>query len=218
MAKSVDQRKKELVDSTTTSSVLEFWNNIVKDKPDLNAPIYKRQGDIAGLAKKYDDAAAKFMKAYARKDKAIDLFAGGSAQLAKLRTQSDGLKKELDDVSDDEGKSLQTVDDAKTVEDGINNWEEILKAQQDLNKERKTIYDNLLKVGENYSKIVTDTLGKVKKEVDAAKAEINSSNAELNALEAQIRSAVVKYQKVALDSNKKDVADAAREIITAFGK
>jgi len=218
MAKTVEQRTKELVDSTTTSSLLATWNGIISDTPDLNAPIYKRQGDMAGLAKKYDDAAAKFIKAAKRKDDAKKLFATGAGQLDKLRTQSDGLKKELEDASKDEGKSLQTVDDAKKVEDLINNWEEAIKAQTDLNKERKTIYDNLGKVGDNYLKGLTDTVGKVKKEVEAAKAELNSTNGEMNALEAQVRATSVKYQKIAIDSNKKDVADAARGIVTFFGK
>jgi chromosome segregation ATPase len=218
MAKSVEQRKKELVDSTTTFSLLQTWNDILGENPDLKAPIYRNQGDIAGSAKKYDDASKKFLAADKRKKDSQKLFEGGAAQLEKLRAQNEGLKKELDDIVKDEGKSQQTVDDVKNVDDAINNWEEALKAQNDLNKERKTIYDNMAKVGENYSKALTDTVGKVKKEVAAANADFASSNTEMNALEAQIRNTVVKYQKVALDSNKKNLADAVRGILTAFGK
>ena len=217
MAKSVDQRKKELVDSTTTFSLLEWWNNILGENADLKAPIYRNQGDIAGLAKKYDEGAKKFLAADKRKKDSQKLFEGGMAQLEKLRAQNEGLKKELDDIVKDEGKSQQ-IADVKDVDDAINNWEEALKAQNDLNKERKTIYDNMAKVGENYSKALTDATGKVKKEVAAANADFASSNNEMNALEAQIRNIVVKYQKVAIDSNKKNLADAVRGILTAFGK
>jgi hypothetical protein len=58
----------------------------------------------------------------------------------------------------------------------------------------------------------------VKKEAAAANADFASSNSEMNTLEAQIRNTVVKYQKVAIDSNKKNLAGAVRGILTAFGK
>jgi hypothetical protein len=130
------------VDSSKTFLLLEWWNNILGENPDLKAPIYRNQGDITGFAKKYDDAAKKVLAADKRKKDSRKLFEGGSAQLEKLRTLNEGLKKELDDIVKDEGKSLQTIDNAKDVDDVINNWKDAVKAQNGLNKERKTIYDN----------------------------------------------------------------------------
>src|SRR5262245_51966372 len=87
MAKSVEQRKKELVDSTTTFSLLQWWNDTLSKNPDLKAPIYRNQGDIAGFAKKYDDASKKFLAADKRKKDSQKLFDGGRAQLDKLKAQ-----------------------------------------------------------------------------------------------------------------------------------
>ena len=57
----------------------------------------------------------------------------------------------------------------------------------------------------------------VKKEVAAANAGLTSTNNEMNALEGQIRNAVVAYQKVAIDMDKKEIADAVRKFLGVFG-
>jgi archaellum component FlaC len=216
MAKSVEQRTKELVDSTTRCFLVSAWAEIAADyKKDLDSPKFKGQGDMAGFAKRYDTAADNFIKADQRKQDAKKLFS--AAELDKLRKSNEGLKNELEQVSKDEGASLRTTDNATKVEDILNNWEEALKAQQDLNKMRKIIYDKLMKSGEDYAKALNDGIGKVKKEIDAAKAGLGASNNELNALEGQIRATVVKYQKVALDMDRKEIADAVRGFLACFG-
>ena len=93
-----------------------------------------------------------------------------------------------------------------------------MKAQQDLNKERKAIFDRMIKLGDDFMKHLHDSIGKVKKEVDAAKAGLTSTNTELNTLEAQIRAIIVKYQKTALDMDRKEIAAAVRGFLTVFGK
>ena len=62
------------------------------------------------------------------------------------------MKKELDEIVKDEQSSLSRVKDATKVEDLLNNWEEVLKGQQDLNRERKAIFDRMLKLGEEGAK------------------------------------------------------------------
>lgn len=219
MAKSVEQRTKELVEPTTRCFLVSNWTEATSAySKDLNAPIFKKLGDIAALAKRYDAAADGFIKFDKRKGDAKKLFEGPASNQDRIRKQNEGLKKELEDIVKDEGASLSPVKDATKVEDVQHNWDEALKAQQDLNKERKAIFDRMVKLGEEYAKSMTDAIGNVKKEVDVAKAGLTSTNNELNALEAQIRSAVINYQKTALDMDKKEIADAVRGFLGVFGR
>ena len=218
MAKTVEQRIKELVTPTTRCYLVTNWTEMSSPyQKELNAPIFKGQGDVAALAKRYDAAADNFIKFDKQKDDAKKLFDDGTTALGKIKTQSDGLKKELEEVATDAGAAKQTVNNATKVEDMLNNWEETVKVMVDLNKERKAIFDRMSKLGEDYLKSLNDTIGKVKKAVDAAKSGLNSSNTELNALEGQIRSIIVKYQKTALDMDRKEIADAVRGFVTLFG-
>jgi hypothetical protein len=219
MAKSVDQRIKDLVEPTTRAYVAKNWAQIVSSfSKELNAPIFKKLGDIAPLAKRYDTAADTFIADDKKKDEAKGLFADGAAKLSKLSTELDGVKKELDDVFKDEKESLSLNKTPEKVEDYISNWEENLKAQQDMNKMRKVIFDRWMKLGDEYAKVSVDAIAKVKKAVATAQAGMTSSNNEMNALEGQIRSCVINYQKTALDMNRKDIADEVRGIIECFGR
>jgi chromosome segregation ATPase len=218
MAKSVEQRTKELVDSTGRCFAVATWDqNTAAYAKDLNAPIFKKLGDIAALAKRYDAAADNFIKFDKKKRDAKKLFDPAGANLQKLVKQNEGLLKELEEIRGDERDSLSIVKDDSKVEDAINNWEEGLKAQTDLNKLRKAIFDKMLKVGEEFAKTQSDAVSNVKKEVAAANAGLTSANNELNALEAQSRSAAVAYQKTAIDMDKKEIADGVRGFLTVFG-
>ena len=219
MAKSVEQRIKELVEPTTRCFLVSNWaDGTSAYSKDLNAPIFRKLGDIAALAKRYDAAADNFIKSHKKKDDAKKLFEAAGSNLERIKKQNDGLKKELESIVEDEGASLSAIKDATKVEDVLNNWEEGLKAQQDLNKERKAIFDRMMKLGEEFAKSQSDAIGAVKKEMDAAKSALNSLNSELNSLEAQIRSSVVAYQKVAIDMDKKEIADAVRTFLGVFGR
>lgn len=219
MAKSVEQRTKELVEPTTRCYLVSNWSEATSaHSKDLNAPIFKKLGDIAGLANRYDAAADNFIKFDKKKDDAKKLFDSGKPNVDKFGKQLEGLKKELDDIVKDEQASLSKVKDATKVEDHLNNWEELLKGQHDLNRERKAIFDRMLKVGEEVAKARSDVIASVKKEVDAAKAALTSTNNELNTLEAQIRTAVINYQKTAIDMDKRDIADAVRGFLGVFGR
>jgi chromosome segregation ATPase len=218
MAKTVEKRIKELVDSTTRTFLVKNWAEASSPySKDLNAPIFKKLGDIATLAKRYDAAAETFIKFDKKKNDAIKLFDAPSSNLEKIIKQVVGLKKELEEILKDEGASTSLVKDPKKVEDHLNNWEEGLKVMQSVNKERKAIFDRIMKLGEEYAKTQTDAIGNVKKEVAVAMAGLAGSNNELNALEAQMRSAVVNYQKTAIDMDKKEIADAVRGFVNSFG-
>jgi len=75
-----------------------------------------------------------------------------------------------------------------------------------------------VKLNDNYLKSMSDTISKVRKELDAAKSAMNSANADLNSLEAQMRAAVVNYDKVAISMNRPEIAKAVRSFIEVFGK
>lgn len=220
MARSVEQRIKELVEPTTRAYLVADWtSNTSGFSKELNAPIFKKSGDVAALAKRYDTAADNFINSAKKKDDAKKLFEASQAPMAKSVKEFVGLKKELEDISSDENASLKLIADAAKTEDILSNWEEGLKAQQDLNKLRKTIFDRMLKCGEEYAKQQVDTIGKVKKEIATVQASLAGANNEMNALEAQIRAIIVNYQKTALEMDRKDIADAVRGYLgAAFGK
>jgi hypothetical protein len=219
MAKSVEQRIKDLVEPTTRAYVAKNWAQIVSSfSKELSAPIFKKLGDIAPLAKRYDAAGDTFIAADKKKDEAKNLFNDAAAKLGKLGTEIDGLKKELDEVFKDEGASLSNNKEAKTVEEYIDAWEEQLKGQQDMNKMRKVIFDRWQKVSDELVRVRTDAGANVKKAAAAAQAAMVSSNNEMNATEAQIRAMVISYQKTALDMDRKDIADEVRGLIVSFGR
>jgi ABC-type transporter Mla subunit MlaD len=219
MAKSVEQRIKDLVEPTTRAYVAKNWAQIVSSfSKELSAPIFKKLGDIAPLAKRYDAAGDTFIAAAKKKDEAKNLFNDAVAKLTKLGTEIDGLKKELDDVFKDESASLSVNKEAKTVEEYIDTWEERVKGQQDMNKMRKVIFDRWMKLSEEILRVRTDASANVKKAAAAAQAAMASSNNEMNATEAQMRAMVINYQKTALDMDRKDIADEVRGLIVSFGR
>jgi chromosome segregation ATPase len=216
MAKTAEQRAKELASAAKFAGDDMGWSVFVSTYPPLNTPIFKKNGDIGALAKRFVTVQSKFEEFEKKKESAADLFDAGEKQVEKMDTESGGLQKELDDIVEDESKSVK-VGSSDNVEDQINNWEEHLKSSQDLAKERKGIFDRWMKLDANYDKVEADMIAKVKKAVSEAKAGLNSTNAELNSLEAQIRAADVKYQKTALDMSRKDIADAVRKFLAVFG-
>jgi ABC-type transporter Mla subunit MlaD len=219
MAKSVEQRIKDLVEPTTRAYVAKNWAQIVSSfSKELSAPIFKKLGDIAPLAKRYDAAGDTFIAAAKKKDEAKNLFNDAVAKITKLGTEIDGLKKELDDVFKDESASLSVNKEAKTVEEYIDTWEERVKGQQDMNKMRKVIFDRWMKLSEEILRVRTDASANVKKAAAAAQAAMASSNNEMNATEAQMRAMVINYQKTALDMDRKDIADEVRGLIVSFGR
>ena len=214
MAKSVEQRTKELVEPTTKVVLVSTWNDIVAEcGKDLGAPIFKKLGDIAGMCKRDN-----FIKYDKKRDDARKLLDTPNATMAKLAKQNAGLKQELVDIGNDMDGTLSLVKDAQKIEDILNNWEEALKSQLEINKERKAITDKMAKVCEEYAKCQADGVSGITKEVTAAKALMTSTNNELNTLESQIRTADVAYQKTAIDMDKKEIADKVRSLLNCFGR
>jgi DNA repair exonuclease SbcCD ATPase subunit len=214
MAKTAEQRIKDGYQKFDGPD-MGWTSTFVAKYPPLNTPIFKKNGDIGALAKRFVTVQSKFEEYDKKKEAAADLFDAGSKQLDKLDTEDEGLRKELDDINADE-VAAQKAPSSSKVEDVLHAWEEGFKALQDMIKERKGVFDRWVKLDANYAKIEADLIAKVKKEVDAAKAGLNSTNAELNSLEAEIRAVNVKYQKTALDMDRKDIADAVRKFLTVF--
>jgi chromosome segregation ATPase len=215
MASTVDQRLKDLTEPSTLAS---DWAGIKSSFKELDAPIFRSAGDLAGATKRYDAAAKTFLDFVKKKDDAKDIFATIKPQMDSIGTKIDDMKKEIQDTGEDAATTIKKIVDPQTVEEGLQNVTEYVKAQQDLNKERKAIFDTLNKLYESYLKALIETRDKVKAALDAANAGLNRANSELVALEAQIRNAVVAYQKVAISMNRKDIADAVRKLSADFGK
>ena len=75
MARSVEQRIKELVEPNTRAYAVTNWNDSTSNfAKDLNAPIFKKSGDVASLAKKFDVAGDNFIAASKKKDDSKSLF------------------------------------------------------------------------------------------------------------------------------------------------
>lgn len=216
MAKTAEQRAKDL-DAGVTWVLDTAWGDVASKFKEVNTPIFKKNGDIGALAKRYDGVVSKFEAFRTQLDKAGDIFDSGGKQLDKMEEEEAGLQKELDDIDADSQKSIKQTGSAK-IEDQINDWEESLKANQDVTKERKAVFERWMKLDAAYDKAQADLIAKAKKAVDAAKAGMNSTNAELNNLEGQMRAINAKYQKVALDMSRKDIADGVRGFLAIFGK
>jgi hypothetical protein len=213
MPKTADQRLNDIAKGGTWAFA-DNWTTMTSTiQKDLSAPIFKRDGDVAGMAKRLDVAQAKFKEFRDKKENARKLF--DTSQLLKFEAQEADLRKELDDIQMDASQTIKSTAGG-TVDDMMESWEEALKATQDEAKERKAVFDNWIKADAAACKTMSDIIGKVHKEITAANDGLKSTNAELNSLEAEVRAAIVRYEKTALDMNRKDIADKVRKYLTVF--
>ena len=93
-----------------------------------------------------------------------------------------------------------------------------IKIMQDLNSERQSIFDNLMKAYDARLKLLVDAHDKMEKAVDAANADLDKANKDMDAAETEIRKCIRSYYATALDMNKKDMADAVNKLVTESGK
>ncbi|MBL0087422.1 MAG: hypothetical protein IPP44_12210 [Ideonella sp.] len=213
MAKTPDQRVKELK-SNVTWVVANVWDTeTAKVRRDLDASAYKT---IAGLAKRFDAVQDKFREGIEKQDKSKDLADKPGGDLSKMNQQIEALFKTLDGLRAEAGATVKSKS-GDGIDDLISYWEESLKTNQAITKESKACFDQLSKLYETYDKLVADTIGKVRAQADAAKSEMSRANNELNALEAQIRSAVINCEAAAIKQNKLDVAKAVKAVLKVFG-
>lgn len=216
MAKSADQRSKDL-DGGTRWVLTKAWPaSIGKVAKELSAPIFKKNGDMMALAAKYDAGQTKFDEARKKKDSSKAIFDPLMVQLNKISADRGALEKEFAAVRVGNAATLGGRS-ANTTEECIELFEEALKESQDDEKDYKAICDNLLKLSATEIKVTQDAIGKAKKDVAAAAAALNAANTELNNLEAQMRALDAKYQKTAFDMNRTDIADAVRSFLEVFG-
>jgi chromosome segregation ATPase len=214
VARSVDQRTQEL---TEPSNIAGAWAGINGKFKELNAPIFKKNGDIGAVAKHYDALTKLFLDSVKKKNDVSSILEDGKKQVDAIGNKITDMKEEIDKIMLDEKNSTKTVD-PKTPEDGLEQYDEAIKAHQDATKTRKSVFDNIMRLSDSLVKSMIDTRDKAKKELDAANARLAKANVDLESAEAQIRKMVVGYQKVAFDMDRKDIADGVRQVLSEFGK
>jgi hypothetical protein len=214
MGKTREQRAKEL---TKPSAVRAAWGAVNAKYKELNAPIFLKLGNIAGSAKDYDDATKAFLDAVKKKGETIKIFDECAKQKETVAKKFDGLNKELDSVKDDEKASLKTSG-GTDPEDYLERLENLVKGQEDLNKARQSIQDNLMKTAESIVKLYVDAQDKMEKAINTANSDLDKANKDMDVAEQDIRKCVRAYYSTALDMNKKDMADAVNKLLTEFGK
>lgn len=214
MPKTTETREKEMDGGKNAPHLFITWDNLTsKVRKDIDPAAHS---SVVAVAKRYDAAVDKFVLGMDKKAKSTEGF-------AKLWNDLQDADKEIDDVSKAIGKlfaeSFETVKsiEAKTADDEVANWEELLKRAQNTTKEYKGYCDHLIKLNEGYDKQITQALDKVRPQLDGVKGEMNRTNSELNALEAQFRSAVIVAENAAVKQNKPDVAKAVKAVLKEFG-
>ena len=212
---SVDQRRKDMNEQAYIGVA---WERIRGKFKELDAPIFKKNGDIGALAKRYDAASKSFIDFGKKKNDVRDLWGAAVKQREGVGSKIDDLLGELDKIAPDEEKSLKMIDNPSEIDDGMANLLEAIKGQQDLNKTRKAIFDNLNRLYDSSLKTMTDLRDRAKKEIDAANAGLTKANADMNNAETQIRNLVVRYEKTAFDMDRKEIADEVRKLLAEFGK
>jgi archaellum component FlaC len=217
MTKTVEQREKDLTEGVTWVVATAWSQAVSKVQKDLNAPIFVKSGNVAALADRYDKLQNEFNRNLGKKKAAVDLFGASESQLDKMDKETTGLLKEITDIANDESASVkkQGSGDPQAV---ITEWENSLKACQGQSKANKAVFDRWMKLDANYEKVMSDAIGKVKKEFAAAQAGLNGTNNQLNALEGEMRRAVGAYQNTATEMDRQDIAAAVRSFLAIFAK
>lgn len=214
MGKTRDQRAKEL---TKPSAVRAAWGAVNAKYKELNAPIFLKLGNIAGRAKDYDDASKGFLDAMKKREESVKIADDCKKQLDANGKKIDDLNKELDSTKDDLEASLKVAGGGQ-AEDWLETLDNSIKVQQDMNKAKETIFDNLVKAQDARLKVLTDAHDKMEKAIDSANADLDKANKDMDAAENDIRKFIRSYYATALDMNKKDMADAVNKLVTEFGK
>lgn len=213
MAKSTETREKELDGGKNVPNLGDAWEGATsKLRKDIDPAAH---ANAVTASKRYDMALVRFMNG-------IDNKETSTSALEKLWHDLRPVDTEIGTVSTAIGtlfsESFETVKqiDAKTADDRISNWEELLKRAENTTKEFKGYCDHLMKLNEGYDKRISEAIGKSRKQLDYIKGEMNKANGELNAYEAQFRSAVIAAETAAIKQGKPDVAKAVKSVLKAL--
>jgi chromosome segregation ATPase len=213
MAKSSETREKELDGGNDVPNLTAAWNDATsKVRKDID-PAANTSAVTA--ARRYDMAMTVFVTGIENKGTS-------TAGFETLWHELSGTDKQIEDVTTAIGKlhaeSFQTIKqiDAKSADDHIANWEELLKRAQNTTKEFKGYCDQLIKLNEQYDKQIAETIGKVRKQLDYIKSVMDKANSELNAQEAQFRNAVIAAENAAIKQGKAEVAKAVKSVLKTF--
>jgi archaellum component FlaC len=175
MAKTSADRSKTLTDGPTWSLETDWGIKTGKYQKDLSAPIFKAKGNMVAFAHDFDVAQNKFEAAMHNKNGTTDIYDTAQGELEKLEAQMGSLDKQIEDIANDESASIKPIANAKSVEDVTKNWENWLKVNQSMDKQAKSLFDNQMKLYQNYTKKIADTIAQVKKEAAAQQSIRNVS-------------------------------------------
>jgi uncharacterized protein YmfQ (DUF2313 family) len=213
MAKSSESREKELDGGKNVPNLTAAWDNATsKVRKDIDPAA---NASVVTAAKRYDMTLTIFVNG-------IDNKGTSTAGFEKLWHDLGSMDKQIEDVTTAIGKlhaeSFETIKsiDAKSADDHIANWEELLKRAQNTTKEFKGYCDHLIKLNENYDKQIAEAIAKVRKQLEYIKTGMDKANSELNAHEAQFRSAVIAAENAAIKQGKAEVAKAVKSVLKAF--
>lgn len=213
MAKSTEAREKELDGGKNVPDLIGAWDSATsKVRKDIDPAAYAA---AVAAARHYNMTLAVFTNG-------IDNKATSTSALDKVWHDLVAVDKEIAEVTTAIGtlfgESFQTVKriDAKTADDRISNWEEMLKRAQNTTKEFKGYCEHLIKLNEGYDKQIAEAIGKSRKQLDYIKGYMNKANGELNTYEAQFRSAVIAAETAAIKQGKADVAKTVKSVLKTF--
>ena len=213
MAKSTETREKELDGGKNVPNLTAAWDSATsKVRKDIDPAA---NTSAVNAAKRYDMTLVRFVNGIENKGTS-------TAGFEKLWQDLSGMDKQIEEVTTAIGKlfaeSFETVKsiDAKSADDHIANWEEMLKRAQNTTKEFKGYCDHLVKLNEAYDKQIAEAIGRARKQIDYVKVDLDKANSELNTLEAQFRSAVIAAETAAVKQGKTDVAKAVKSVLKTF--
>jgi predicted nucleic acid-binding Zn-ribbon protein len=211
----VEERIKQM--DAARTEIEPVWNKaIARFQKDIAAPAFKKNGDIRALAHQFDAVQSKFEGTRNFRDDAQKFIDDGRTEFNKLFIRIENLKDQYKRISEDALASTKAIR-GNTLEDALNNWDELFKEHRDINRETKNVFDEILKLNADQLKILSETSAKVQAAIKSGNARLAAFNTELNKLEEQIRSTVAKYQKTAYDVNRNDIDDAVRGFLKVFG-
>ena len=214
--------EKKMEDRTPLTA---YWTAIKSKNPDLSKnPAFKP--DINGPIKTYDAGMLQYVKLMQDRDKLMDLFpayAKSGADLTnKIIQQCAELEKVMDQDQAEVTKAVTALDaevDKKEDADPAkisSLLSDVCTQSEQMVTSRKQIWERLSKLGED--KVAGNK--KLRDEYKAKATTIASGMKKVEddtiKLEAQIRGIISAYQKVAINLDKDDIADAVRELLGRF--
>jgi hypothetical protein len=201
-----------------------YWTAIKSKNPDLKDPKFKP--DINSPIGTYDNAMKSYTNFSIQRERLMDMFPPFFKKSGDLSQQINAQRAELDKILDrDQAQVDASVERVNTaIAKGENaDPAEITGALTDLNTQavdlvasRKTIWEQLSKLGETKNQGIKKVLDDYKGKVTTIANGMKKAEDDANKLETQIRAVITSYQRVATQMNKTDLVDGIRELLDRF--